>query len=270
MRPFLFFAVIFSLLSCSGQKTASIYLAHCDTLFYIEENSFDVQKIKRGKMNDSVFINELFKTISPSTHILLFKPYTDLCTDDGMGPLMRNWKTLLAKKGYSDEVLLTDSIEDAYFGDICLRKYVDNQIQSRNNPSRGMPSVPKPPPIEMVITKDGKPIPGYNEDVLFIKAKGAVTFLLSANNVLYYYEGVFTGIIHKTDFNSVGELIKKYKDQFPNKDLMFIIKATESASFKNAVDILNEITTNKVPAGHYLETDITDKEIKSIHNFKEN
>jgi len=101
-----------------------------------------------------------------------------------------------------------------------------------------------------------------------VNYKSAVTFLLSANDNIYYYTGEFNGVLSKTDFNKVGELITKCNTETNAKDLMFIIKTDKAATFKNAIAILDQMTINNVPAGHYAETDITDKEIESINNFK--
>jgi len=231
----------------------------------MEGDRFDAAKIKRGKFNDSTFINKLFKDISPVTHKILFKPYTDLCSPDGMAPLIINWKTLLKNKGFSNDVLFTDSTEDNYFGDISLKQFAVER--SKIAPP---PPPPPPPPPNIIVTEDGKPIPGRNEDAFYVKAKNVVTFLLSANGSIYYYEGIFAGSLRKTDLNFIGKLITQYKGKIPLSDLMFIIKSDKVSSTKNMIDLLDEMTINKIPIGHYAQIDITENEIKSINNYKEN
>ena len=103
-----------------------------------------------------------------------------------------------------------------------------------------------------------------NQKKIIIHPSGAVTFLLAANDVIYYYSGAFTGILTKTDFKKVGAIIKRYTGSIDSRELMFVIKEEKNSTFKNAVDLLDEMEINKVPKGHYLETDITDEEIKSI------
>jgi hypothetical protein len=49
---------------------------------------------------------------------------------------------------------------------------------------------------------------------------------------------------------------------------MIIIKSAEGATFKNAVDILDDMVLCKIPAKHYLEYDITESEINCLKNFK--
>jgi tRNA U34 2-thiouridine synthase MnmA/TrmU len=45
---------------------------------------------------------------------------------------------------------------------------------------------------------------------------------------------------------------------------MYIIKADKESTFKNAIDILDEMTINTVPPGHYAEVDMSDTEAKLI------
>jgi hypothetical protein len=273
MRLFLLFVVIFSFQSCSAQKNESIYLSHCDSLFYVEGESINPQKIKRGKMTDSTFINGLFNSISPATHKILFKPYIDICIDgDGMGPVIEHWKAFFFSKGFSYEMAPTDSTEDNYFGNKSIRGYINEQSQSRKSPSHndGLPPPPPPPPMEIIVTEDGKPKKGANKYAIFVKAKDAVTFLLSSKETIYYYEGIFNGTLHKTDINSVGKLIKQYKDKIGMDKLMFLIKADKTAFTKNVFDLFDQMSVNGIRRGHYGKVDITAKEIKSINNFKEN
>ena len=135
-----------------------------------------------------------------------------------------------------------------------------------------MEYVNKKPKSELV---SESPVPmNMNEpkpeaDTIKIKAAGAVTFLLSADNEVYYYKGKFTGAVTKTGYPEIGHLIKRYMTEIDNKELMFVIKAAKGSSFRSAIDILDEMVVNKVPPGHYAETDITNEETECIDNYKE-
>ena len=115
-----------------------------------------------------------------------------------------------------------------------------------------------------------EPKPEINQKKIIINPSGAVTFLLAAHDVIYYYTGGFTGLLTKTEFKNVGAIIKRYTGSIDSRDLMFVIKEDKNSTFKNAVDLLDEMEINKVPKGHYLETDITDEEIKSVKKYNEN
>jgi len=133
-------------------------------------------------------------------------------------------------------------------------------------------TAPNEEAMRMSLSRDdihlAEPKPEKDSEIK-VKPEGTVTFLLSAHDIIYYYTGEFNNVISKTGFNKVGELINKYNTEINEKDLMFIIKADESSTFKNAIDILDQMVLNNVPAGHYAETEITDKEIESIKKIKE-
>ncbi len=113
-----------------------------------------------------------------------------------------------------------------------------------------------------------EPKNGDEKASLTVKPSGAVTFILTANDEIYYYAGAFNDSIYKTDYFKVREIIINYKSRIHPDDLMFIIKSDKAASFKNAIDILDEMAINKVPPGHYAETEITEAEIYSINILK--
>lgn len=96
-----------------------------------------------------------------------------------------------------------------------------------------------------------------------------LTFLLSGNNEIYYYTGELNGNLGILDYNTIGIFIKTYKNAVNPDDLMFIIKADKSATFKNVVDVLDEMDKNEVPAGHFAEREISKKEIERIKLLKE-
>ena len=125
------------------------------------------------------------------------------------------------------------------------------------------PDSSKPVPMPM-----NEPKPENDNNRLIIKWSGAVTFLLADNNEIYYYKGIFDGNLHKTDYIKVRGLIKKCNSEINPDDLMFIIKSDKGSTFKNAIDILDEMTINKIPPGHYAETEITEAEINSINILK--
>jgi hypothetical protein len=96
-----------------------------------------------------------------------------------------------------------------------------------------------------------------------------LTFLLSGNNQVYYYTGEFNGNLNPIDYSTLGIFIKAYKDAVNPDDLMFIIKADKTASYRNMLDILDIMDKNEVPAGRYPEREITEEEINKIKLLKE-
>jgi len=132
------------------------------------------------------------------------------------------------------------------------------------------------------------------EDETKIKQSGALTILLGKNNKVYYYEGELTETgsnFTPTDFVGIRkEIIKKKQEVIKNytpepkdeelkqkakerkdpnwekaaldKDFVVVIKANEDATYKNTVDILDEMTINAVK--RFAMVKITDTENKLI------
>ena len=66
----------------------------------------------------------------------------------------------------------------------------------------------------------------------------------------------------------VAEVLKQEKKNTAEKDLFIVIKSTTESTFKNAIDLLDAMVLNDIPAKHYAEIDITSSEINCIENFK--
>jgi len=103
------------------------------------------------------------------------------------------------------------------------------------------------------------------ENQLKVKNSGAMTILLGKADQVYYYYGelvaeTISEQFKSSNFKEIRDLISAKKKATPLGDLMYIIKADKEATFKNAIDILDEMTVTAVPPGHYAEVDITDTE----------
>ncbi len=98
---------------------------------------------------------------------------------------------------------------------------------------------------------------------LKVKNSGAMTILLGSNNQVYYYFGQLEGAniseqFKRTTFKGIRSLILDKKNSTPIDDLMYIIKSDDRSTFKNAIDILDEMTICTVPPGHYAEVAMDD------------
>ncbi|HNB62962.1 MAG TPA: biopolymer transporter ExbD [Saprospiraceae bacterium] len=95
-----------------------------------------------------------------------------------------------------------------------------------------------------------------------VKNSGAMTILLGKANQVYYYYGqldpnTVSEQFKSTTFKDIRKLILEKKNGTPIDDLMFIIKSDKNSTFKNAIDILDEMTISAIPPGHYAEVDMT-------------
>lgn len=104
---------------------------------------------------------------------------------------------------------------------------------------------------------------------LKVKNSGAMTLLLGKKDQVYYYYGQLepdklSEQFKSTSFKEVRDLIVQKKKNTNIDDLMYIIKSDKESTFKNAIDILDEMTISGVPPGHYAEVDMTPAEHELI------
>ncbi len=104
---------------------------------------------------------------------------------------------------------------------------------------------------------------------LKVKNSGAMTLLLGKDDHIYYYYGELSPTdasnqFKSSNFKDIRQLILDKKKATPIGDLMYIIKSDKEATFKNAIDILDEMSINEVPPGHYAEVDMSDTESELI------
>lgn len=107
------------------------------------------------------------------------------------------------------------------------------------------------------------------EQIMKVKNSGAMTILLGKQDQVYYYYGQLDPATlseqwKTTDYKEIRQLIVDKKKSTPIDDLMFIIKSDKESTFKNAIDILDEMSISAVPPGHYAEVDITPAEEEMI------
>jgi biopolymer transport protein ExbD len=112
------------------------------------------------------------------------------------------------------------------------------------------------------------------DNQLKVKNSGAMTILLGKGDQLYYYYGellpeTISEQFKSTSYKEIRQLITDKKKATPIGDLMYIIKADKESKFKNAIDILDEMSISAVPPGHYAEVDITDLESMLIQQTEE-
>lgn len=119
----------------------------------------------------------------------------------------------------------------------------------------------QPTAMQLFLPKDtDKP-----EEQNKVKASGALTLMLGNNDVVYYYEGELLpdgSNFKTTTFKEVRTVIMDKKRSTDPKDFMVVIKPNDDATYKNTVDILDEMTINDVK--RYAMVDIAPVEIQLI------
>lgn len=85
-----------------------------------------------------------------------------------------------------------------------------------------------------------------------------LTVLLCSDDIIKYYEGDFTNApIQSTNYADIREIIRKKKElvkqvRGTTDEFVLIIKPGDKSSFKNFVDITDEVTINQVKR-YYLD-----------------
>ena len=115
------------------------------------------------------------------------------------------------------------------------------------------------------------------------KESGALTIIMGADNHIYYYEGQlkpdasnFLSASYNGE-NSIRDIILKKKEYVrsiaqdqtdPEKDLVIVIKPSSTCTYKNVIDILDEMSINVVKK--YALVDIFDIEEQLVKKSDEN
>jgi biopolymer transport protein ExbD len=131
-----------------------------------------------------------------------------------------------------------------------------------------------PTTMRLIMPKDEKDPEQQTE----VKQSGALTILMGKNNQVYYYEGQmeadgsnfqssnYAGIREviqkkRTDVMQLGRSLGYHQDSL-DRDLVVVIKPNTDATYKNTVDILDEMTINNIR--RFAIVDITDQEKQAI------
>ena len=83
-------------------------------------------------------------------------------------------------------------------------------------------------------------------DDMKVKESGALTLMLGKGNVIYYYYGIDPATMQTTGYKAVRDIILEKKRKTPADDFFVTIKPDNDATYKNAVDILDEMNINDV------------------------
>ena len=88
-----------------------------------------------------------------------------------------------------------------------------------------------------------------------LKESAAFTVMPAKDNKVYYYEGLDTSKIQAADWKTIRDAILDKKRRTNPDDFMVIIKPDKDATYKNTVDMLDEMKIDDVK--RYALVDIT-------------
>lgn len=119
----------------------------------------------------------------------------------------------------------------------------------------------QPTAMKLFLPKDTEKPEEQNK----VKESGALTLMMGKNDVVYYYEGVLApdaSNFKSTNYKEVRDVIINKKKATDPKDFVVVIKPDKDATYKNTVDILDEMLINDVK--RYALVDIADVEYQLI------
>lgn len=85
------------------------------------------------------------------------------------------------------------------------------------------------------------------EDQNKAKESGVITILLGKDNNVFYYEGSLDNSasnFKSSNFHDIRTVLMSKKSRTPEKDLVVVLKPSDECTYKNVVDILDEMTIN--------------------------
>ena len=100
------------------------------------------------------------------------------------------------------------------------------------------------------------------EDQNKVEETGAFTILLGGNDHVFFYEGLDPTKLQSSSFKKIREEIIRKKQSTNPEDLVMIIKPSEEATYKNTVDILDEMTISEIK--RYAMVDISPQEYELV------
>ncbi|HSB92723.1 MAG TPA: biopolymer transporter ExbD [Flavitalea sp.] len=96
------------------------------------------------------------------------------------------------------------------------------------------------------------------KDSMQTPASGALSILMAGDDRLYYYFGMLSkdpGTIIPTDYKEIRRIIIEKKRNTDPADFMILLRSSNKASYKNTVDILDEMFVNDVKRYALLDWD---------------
>src|SRR5450432_1184212 len=116
----------------------------------------------------------------------------------------------------------------------------------------------QPTAMRLYLPKDVKNPDEQNK----VKNSAVITLMLAKQDKIYYYEGDDPSKLQQTDFKKVRDIVVDKKKRTDPKDFVVILKPSVDATYKNTVNILDEMTIDGVK--RYAMVDISPVEYNFI------
>lgn len=118
-----------------------------------------------------------------------------------------------------------------------------------------------PSTMDLFMPKDTE----KDEDLNKAKESGALTIMMGKEDHIYFYEGKLApdaSNFKTSNYKEIRDVIINKKKNTPVEDLVIVLKPNKEATYKNTVDMLDEMTINGVK--RFALVDISDVEDQLI------
>jgi biopolymer transport protein ExbD len=116
----------------------------------------------------------------------------------------------------------------------------------------------QPTAMRLFLPKDVKDPNEQNK----VKNSAVITLMLGGNDRIFYYEGDSATQLKPTDYKKIRDILVDKKRRTDVKDFVVVIKPTIDATYKNTVNILDEMTIDDIH--RYAMVDISPQEYQLI------
>src|SRR6202035_6061698 len=96
----------------------------------------------------------------------------------------------------------------------------------------------QPTAMKLFLPKDVKNADEQNK----VKNSAVITLMLGKSDKIYYYEGDDPTKLQQTDFKKIRDIVINKKRRTDPKDFVVVLKPSNDATYKNTVNILDEMT----------------------------
>jgi len=79
-----------------------------------------------------------------------------------------------------------------------------------------------------------------------VKMSAVITVIPAKNDQVYYYEGDDPTKLQSSNFKAIRDVLLDKKRRTDPKDFVVVIKPTKDATYKNTVNILDEMTIDEI------------------------
>ena len=229
----------------ANARLTCLFTGYDSCIYYIGPSS-QMTDVTRGKVTNAPFVLEMLQKIKRHRLSLMLKP------GDG-GDCVANLQQLkirAIRDGISDiSIDSTDANEEKTLGVITAPPLRDMMHGKEA--------------FHLALPRQEDPDPATDERIAKFPTASRFTIILSANNEIYGYSG---DNIDKGKDYTYPELTELLKSRRSDSSFIAIIKPDSSATYKNTIDILDEMKTAGIT--HYALVDITRKEIDFLQKMK--